>query len=70
MNCKGSLCLGVRGRPKFANHIKCSSHTMSRNVTLGMPTFVELLINIIDCGRELLGRVGGLLEEENKKGIV
>ena len=43
--------MGVRGRPKFANHIKCSSHTMSGSVILGMPTFVKLLINIIECGR-------------------
>ena len=44
--------------------------TYYSNVILGMSTFVELLINIIECGRKLLGRVGGLLEEENKKGIV
>lgn len=61
---KGSPCLGVRGRPKFANDMKCSSHTMSSNIILGMFKFVTSLNNIIECGRKLLGRVA-CLEEKN-----
>lgn len=61
--------LGVEGKPKFANQIRCLfTAYMSGNI-LGKFTFVLSFINIIESGRKKLRRVAGL-EEKNKRGSI